>query len=493
MGETPPAGPTPTRVRYGVLGFACSLALITYLDRICIARVGRELRADLGISMEQMGWVFNAFTLGYLLFEVPGGWMGDAWGSRRVLTRIVLWWSIFTALTGCVWPFSIDTGLSVGGMTLAINAFAALLLVRFLFGCGEAGAFPNLARVVGGWFPYRERGLAQGAIWTSARLGGAVAPIITGRLADVIGWRQAFWVLGGIGALWCYFFFQRFRNTPEERPECNEAERSLIREGPYSWKPEHASAGHTLPPWRTLLLSANLLAVCVAAAGVSFSWYFYATFQIDFLKERFESPAAEVETKPGEQPKDAAAPETKPVSQWVEIASGLPFLFGAAGALLGGKLSDVLTRRIGRRWGRSAIGVFGFTVAGLCVLTAGFTPSAWLTVSLLCLGSFVNDLAVPVIWAVSTDIGGRYAGTVSGIMNMVGGFGPLISQPLMPWLLARGFSWPATLAIITSGWFIAALAWLRIDASSPLVPEPGAAEPSQGEAANPEQPEGVQE
>jgi MFS family permease len=441
-------------VRFGVLGFACSLALITYLDRICIARVNENIRSDLAISKEQMGWIFNAFTLGYLLFEVPGGWMGDAWGSRRVLTRIVLWWSMFTALTGCIWPFTIDLGLEIAGVGLVLNAFVAMLLVRFLFGCGEAGAFPNLTRVVGGWFPYRERGLAQGTIWTCARLGGAVAPVITGRLAEAIGWRRAFWVLGAIGAVWCWFFYRRFRNTPEERPECNEAERLLIREGPYSWKPEQASAGHAFPPWRSLLLSTNLMAVCLAAAGVSFSWYFYATWQIDFLKTQFHLD-----------------------NEWVEIASGLPFFFGAAGALLGGKLSDVLIRHIGRRWGRSAIGVFGFTGAGLCVLGAGFVPSVWLAVFLLCLGSFVNDLAIPVIWAASTDMGGRYSGTVSGIMNMVGGFGPLVSQPLMPWLLGRGYSWPTTLALITSGWFIAALAWLRIDASTPLIPEPKAEDP----------------
>jgi MFS family permease len=448
MGGPAIAAPTPTRVRYGVLGFACSLSLITYLDRICISRVRGDISTDLSLSDQQMGWVFNAFTLGYLLFEVPGGWMGDAWGARRVLTRIVLWWSLFTAMTGCIWPFSLDSGWTLAGVPLVLDAFTALLFVRFLFGCGEAGAYPNLTRVVGAWFPFRERGLAQGAIWMSARLGGFLAPLAIGRLTALFGWRHAFWVLGSIGIVWTFFFFRSFRNTPEEKPKSNDAERELIREGPYALKADQAKAGHVSPPWGVLLSSGNLFAICVASAGVSFSWYFYATWQPKFLNDRFGLEGSTL-----------------------EIALGLPFLFGAAGALLGGRLSDVLTRRFGRRWGRSVFGVVGYSVAGLCVLAAGFTETAWMAVSLLCIGSLFNDLAVPVIWAVSSDIGGRYSGTVSGIMNMVGGFGPLISQPLMPWLLGRGYSWGATLAILTVGWFAGAIAWLRINADEPLLPE----------------------
>ena len=207
-----------------MLGFACSLALITYLDRISMMRVQGDISARPGsVADVQMGWVFNAFTLGYLLFEVPVGWMGDVWGSRRVLTRIVLCWSVFTALTGAIWSFSPERWAEL----LILNAFVTMLLMRFLFGCGEAGAFPILARVVGNWFPYQERGMAQGIIWTSARIGGALSPLVIGRLAVWLGWRQAFWVLGAVGLVWCFFFYRWFRSTPEEKPECNDAEREL--------------------------------------------------------------------------------------------------------------------------------------------------------------------------------------------------------------------------------------------------------------------------
>jgi MFS family permease len=450
MGDPPstPLSLRPSWVRFGVLGFACSLALITYLDRICIARVSEDMQQDLFFNDVQMGWVFNAFTLGYLLFEVPSGWMGDAWGARRVLTRIVLWWSLFTALTGMIWPFTLG---GLGWLGLVNGGFLLLLLVRFLFGCGEAGAFPNLTRVVGSWFPFGERGVTLGTIWTSARLGGAVAPLIIGRLTVALGgWRPAFWFLGGLGVLWCVFFFRWYRNSPEEKPECNEAERELIRAGPYSWKDDKTS-NHALPPWRNILGSANLWLLCLSGGGISFSWYFFVTWQLRFLKEVHQLQGATA-----------------------EVLSGLPLLIGAAGCFLGGKLMDVLTRRLGRRWGRSSLGVVGLLAAGFCFLGAGLTSEAWLSVVLLCLTTFFNDLTVPLHWGVSTDIGGRFSGTVSGIMNMMAGFGPFISQPLMPvWWHAWG--WPVMMAILAGVWLVAAACWLRIDASEPLVPEPAAA------------------
>lgn len=449
MGPQPPSLslPAPTRVRYGVLAFACSLSLITYLDRICIMRVKDDMRGDLGLSDAQFGWVFNAFTLGYLLFEVPGGWMGDVWGARRVLTRIVLWWSAFTALTGAVWSFTLGAEASVFG--LINGGFLLLLLVRFLFGCGEAGAYPNLARVTGNWFPFQERGLALGAIWTCARLGGAMAPFVIGRLTHVLGWRAAFWALGLIGIAWCTAFYPWFRNSPGEKPECNEAERELIQAGPYSTKASHGSA-HAWPPLMVLLLSPSMWALCVASAGVSFGWYFYATWQFNFLQQVHHVS-----------------------DEYAEVIAGLPFLTGAAGALIGGGLSDRLVRTIGRRWGRSLIGVLGFGGAGLCVVLAGLVPASetWLAVTLLSLATFINDMAVPVIWAASTDIGGKFAGTVCGVMNMMGGLGPLISQWRTP-IWRDSYGWTTTLAILSAGWFVAALGWLFVDASRPLMAEP---------------------
>jgi MFS family permease len=337
---------------------------------------------------------------------------------------------------------------------LLLNSLTVLILVRFLFGCGEAGAYPNLARVVGSWFPFRERALAQGAIWMCARLGGAVAPLVIGRLAVTLGWRQAFWVLGLVGLVWCLAFSRWFRDTPEEHPRCNDAERDLIRTGPYSWKADQHE-GHPRPPWRLILTSPNLWALGLASACVSFGWYFYPTWQPEYLKKVHGIEFANS-----------------------ELLTGLPFLCGAFGALLGGGLSDRLVRRLGsRRWGRSLIGVVGFTGAGLCVLCTGLVSEAWQAVTLLCLAFFINDLAIPPIWAVCTDVGGRFAGTVSGIMNMSGGIGAFLGPVLIP-IVLEGLPadytseerWRVVFAILSAAWFVGALAWLRIDAGTPLVP-----------------------
>jgi MFS family permease len=443
----------PTGVRFGVLAFVCSLSLLTYLDRVCIMRVEPDICRDLGLDDIAFGHVFAAFMLGYGLFEVHGGWMGDRWGPRLVVTRIVLWWSAFTALTGCVWYFAADSPsqLYFLGHPL-LSSFGLLLLIRFLFGAGEAGAYPNVTRVVRTWFPVQERARAQGAVWMCARLGGAVAPAIIGSLTRAFGnnWRAAFWTLGGLGVAWAAVFFAWFRDRPEQMPGCNEAERELIRAGRPPG-PEHA-AGHAWPPVGILVGSVTVWAMCVASFAVCFGWYFYPTWQPKYLLDVF-----------GIDYKDS------------ELLTGLPFLCGAGGCLLGGWLSDRLVLRSGsRRWGRSLVGLVGFVGAGLCVLATGFVADPRQAVALLCLAFFINDLAIPTLWAAIADVGGRFVGTLAGLMNMVGAAGGILSPVLIPVAqkaLARypaALRWQILFAGLAVSWFVAAAAWLFIDAGRPL-------------------------
>ena len=227
-------------MRYGVLGFACALSMITYLDRVCIASAAPAIVRDLGLqSVADLKWVFTAFALAYALFEVPSGWWGDVFGPRNVLIRIVLWWSVFTALTGVV-------GLSVGGYVL--GGLGTLVIVRFLFGMGEAGAYPNITRALHNWFPCQQRGFAQGTVWMCGRLMGGLTPLIWMILVEGIGrsagslagasvlppllhWRAVFWTFGLVGATWCILFAVWFRNRPEEKPKVNAAELAWIRSG----------------------------------------------------------------------------------------------------------------------------------------------------------------------------------------------------------------------------------------------------------------------
>ncbi len=443
--------PTPTRVRYGVLAFLCTLSLITYLDRVCISRVQKDIQAELRIDDLEMGYIFSAFLVGYTLFEVPGGRLGDRWGARKVLTGVVFWWSLFTTLTGCVWYFYLGSTEFIF-FRLAFDSMLGMLVIRFLFGCGEAAAYPNVSRVVGGWIPYHERAFAQGMVWFSARMGGAIAAVVIGRLASVLGWRQAFWVLGMVGAVWGIAFVWWFRDRPEDQPKCNQTERDLIRSGPHSFTAEEAGAAHGPIPWRAMLTSPNLWVTCLAAFSVSFGWYFYPTWQPKYLEEVHHIDFSDS-----------------------EVVTGLPFLCGAIGCLIGGRLSDRLVRgRLKRRWGRSLIGCLGFGGAGVCVMLTGFATEPWQAITLLCLAFFINDLAIPVLWSVSADIGGKNSGTVAGFMNMVGGFGGMIIPVLIPKLL--GFlsdwtpaeRWRVVFIVMASAWFVGAAAWLWIDASKPL-------------------------
>ena len=220
---------TPTRARFTVLRFTLALAVVTYLDRVAISSAAPAIRNELGLSLIQMGWVFSVFTFAYAAFEIPSGWLGDITGPRKVLTRIVLWWSAFTMMTGAAWNF------------------ASLLVVRFLFGVGEAGAFPNISRSFANWFPIAERGNAHGVIFMGTRLGGAIAPPLIVLLMAAIGWRLAFVVFGAIGVVWCVFWQRWFQDDPASHPSVNAAELETIRRG--------LPARGPLPPfeWRHLL------------------------------------------------------------------------------------------------------------------------------------------------------------------------------------------------------------------------------------------------
>lgn len=464
-------------MRYLVLVLLCALACLTYLDRICIMRVQGDIERDLKFDQlsardeqalaakglahnldaraklsqdratERMSWVFSAFVLGYVVFGLPGGWLADRFRPRAIILLIVLWWSLFTALTGGV------TAL----VSLAFRRpepwmfLGAMVLVRFLFGLGEAGAYPNIARALGRWFPFRERGAAQGAIWLSSRFGGAVAPTVIGSLVVVAGgWQRAFWVLGAMGLVWAVLFFLWFRDRPEEKASANQAECALIRAGAAEEGSIYQDEAPAQVPWARLFFSPNLLWLYVASFTAAFSWFFYVTFLPKYLKEQFHVDYAHS-----------------------EIMTGLPLLVGGVACLAGGRLSDVLIRATGsKRWGRSLQGAIGLGVAACCALAISRTDSAWTAILIICIASAFQDLALPAIWSASVDIGGRCAGTVGGCMNSVGAIGAMLS-PLVAAKVAILWNWKAVFVVFAASYFLGALAWLRVDASRPfLTPEP---------------------
>lgn len=437
-----PVDPTliarPTLVRYKVLSWACSLSMLTYIDRVCIKQVAPEIRSDLGITQQQFAWVFAAFGLSYALFEVPSGWLGDRFGPRQVLARIVLWWSLFTALTGLVFPFTlVDTGMVVSlsdfELPIAINSLMLLILVRFLFGMGEAGAYPNMARSLRNWFPYSRRGRAQGLIWTFGRWGGAIAPPLIAWLSSPFGWRGAFVAFALVGAVWVVAFTWFFRNNPAEHPGVNLAELAVIREG---------TRDAESPPsisWKAMLASPTLWFLCGMYLCSNAGWCFFITWDVEYYKGVLGLSGTPL-----------------------KVASSAPLFFGGIACLLGGLTTDRQVRIWGRHWGRTLQGMVAYGLGAGFFLLALATNEPLVAVPSLCAASFLKDFSMAVNWSVCVDIGHRYSGTVAGCMNGIGNLGTFFG-PLIVEYLARQGHWELALAFSASTFAIASVCWLFIN------------------------------
>ncbi len=389
------SGAPATRVRFGVLAFACTLSMITYLDRVAIASAAGNIVTDLGLqSVADMKWAFTAFALAYALFEVPTGWMGDMFGPRKALLRIVLWWSAFTVLTAAA-------GLRFGPVMLGLGF---LIGVRFLFGMGEAGAYPNITRALHNWLPLQERGMGQGFVWFCGKLMGGLTPFLwtllvvgTSVTPALFGWRAAFCLFGVIGVIWCVLFTRWFRNRPEEKPEVNAAELALIRSGRGAETP----AEHRSVPWRHIITNGNFLALCVMYATQAYGWYFNITYLPQFLEKQYHLPNS---------------------SLLGALYKGGPLWMGAIGCLLGGIITDAIIRRTGnRRLGRRFCGWIGHSLCVVCFLICPIAPNAFVFFAVVSLAAFFTDLTVASAWATCQDIGGRYAAIVGAFMNMGAG------------------------------------------------------------------------
>jgi len=398
-----------------------ALTLVTYLDRVCIGATQTVMSAELGLSKTQMGEVFSAFVLGYVLFEIPGGWLADRFGARSLLTRIVIWWSAFTAATGLAWNHT------------------SLLAIRFLFGCGEAGAFPGSASAISRWFPFSERGRAQAVIMVGSRLGGAFAPPVVIALMGMVGWRGVYWVFAGLGIVWAFFWTSWYRNSPEEHPSVSAEELAFIQQG-------RASASHSHKvPWALLVRSRNVWALCAMYSGYAFGLYFYLTWLPTYLEEARGIPLSQV-----------------------GYYAMLPLLVGAVCNLLGGMLTDYLSRRIRLRWARRIPAMGGLLAASVLLSVAALAEDNTVAIAALALSFGAADLILAVCWATCLDVGREHAGTVSGTMNSLGQIGGVIAPVAFGWLVETYGSWGLPLLIAAGHYAVSALFWLAIDPETPI-------------------------
>jgi len=415
-GISPPVSATGAGARHAVVGWTLVLAAIAYLDRVCISTAAPAIRTELGLSDAEMGLVFSAFTFAYALFEIPSGWFADRFGARLTLARIVVWWSILTAATG------LATGLG------------SLLVVRFLFGVGEAGMFPAIARAFGRWLPERERGRAFGLVIMTGALGGALTQPLVVALLGRTSWRVAFAVFGSVGIVWAAGWWRWFRDDPREHPAVSAAELRVIA----AERGTMERAGGV--PWALVVRNRTLAALCLMYGAAIYGWYFYLTWLPTYLLRARGFDLAHV--------------------GWL---AALPLLAIAAGVFLGGWTSDRLAHRLGPRRGRRATGLVGFPLAAAAVVAAVLTPHAAACAVLFAVAAGLAALGVAPAWAVATDVGGGHAGVVSGAMNMFGNLGGALSPVVIGVTLQRFGSWQAPLLSVAVLYIVAALAWLAID------------------------------
>jgi sugar phosphate permease len=373
-----------------VLSFIVAAYMITYMDRVNLASAVPVIQTQLGFSMITIGWIFAAFRWGYALFQIPGGWLGDRIGGRRALSLVVLWWSAFTSLTAFAW-----SGLSMG-------------VCRFLFGMGEAGAFPIATRSLSAWILPTERGFAQGVTHAASRVGAALTPPAVVLLILHYGWRAPFVSFGILGVLWAAAWYWYYRDTPAEHRSVNSAERSLIE---HSVGVRHASVRKV--PWRAILQSPSVWTLSLM--------YFCYGYSIDIYMDWF--------------PKYLNDQRGFDLKQMGFYAS-LPLLAGAAGDLLGGSISDRCARIFGNlKAARRGVLLAGFLLAAAFILPATFTTNSRASVLYSCVAVLGLELTVGVSWAIPLDIGGDHAGSVASVMNTFGNLGSAVSPILLAYFV----------------------------------------------------------
>src|SRR5271165_332124 len=335
----------PTHARYWVIVYAVALAILSYVSRVCVSQAAPDIMRDLRLDEKQMGMIFGAFGLSYALLEIPTGLLGDWIGARKVLIRIVLWWSAFTALTGYMWNFT------------------SLYVVRFLFGAGEAGAFPNLTKVFSVWLPQKERLRAQAIMWTFARWSGALTPKLVFLVLLIMNWRPAFLLFGAIGIVWAALFYWWFRDDPHQHPGVNKAEAALIGDT------SSRASGHGDVPWGKVLASRTVWLLWLQYFCLSFPWYFYITWLPSYLKNYWKLGGSE--------------------ATWLAI---LPLGLGGLGSAFCGWASRPLAQATGSvRTSRRIMAMIGFGGAAvMLVVTIQMKEPLWAMV-MMGLASFCND------------------------------------------------------------------------------------------------------
>lgn len=391
-----------------ILTMLVILGMVTFLDRINISVAGSSIMQDLHLSPAEWGWVQSAFILSYGLMQIPMGALGDRLGHRRILAAIVLWWSLFTAFTGLA-----------GGLM-------SLLIIRFMFGVGEAGSSPCSTGVISRWFEKHEVGKAQGYVWAASRMGGAMTPFVVIPVMMTVGWRSAFYLLGALGIVWATVWYGYYRDKTSE-------------------------AVNPLPPqskiaWGLLLRNRQFWLICGMYFFYAFgSWFFFSWFPT-FMELGRGFGKTEL-----------------------TYAVAVPFIMSMTGNIAGGHLTDRLTQKYGIKVGRKALGSTSLAVSAVCMFLAAFIPGKMAVFVFLSLCFGIFDLMLPSAWALCIDLGKRQAGTLSGAMNTAGNIGGFCCGILFGELVQQSGNYNLPLYMIAVMLIISAVLFAFINPEKPII------------------------
>jgi MFS transporter, ACS family, glucarate transporter len=417
-----------SRVRFFLSFWLFILSAIAFLDRINISVAGLQIGRDFGLNNQHLGWIFSAFLIGYAVFQVPAGVFAVRYGPRRVLTIGVLIWGVATALTAVL-----PTGMP--------NALLLLILVRCALGIGETVIYPAANQFVARWIPQEERGIVNGLIFAGVGAGsGLTPPLLTWIIVDY-GWRAAFWFSAIIGVLASAVWWVFARDTPDEHPGVSRAERREIREGLTCYSVTAPAAGQTARGkilWRAMFSRADLGALMIGYFAFGYvAWVFFSWFFLYLTQARgFDLKASAYFTM-------------------------LPFLCMTVFSLLGGGLSDRLTRLYGLRAGRCLLASASLFITGLLLLVGSRVQNPHLAGVVLAAGAGAMYLSQSTFWSVSVDIAGRSSGVFSSLVNMSGQIGGAMTASLTPWLAQR-FNWTMPFTVAAALAMAGALSWLMV-------------------------------
>src|SRR5580700_5349483 len=431
-----PGQPRRSYGRWYILGLICLMYLITYLDRVTISNTAPEIRTEFGFDQKTMGWIFSSFVWAYALFQVPGGWLSERFGPRAVLAGLVAYWSLMTAAVGLAtsWP--------------------SFMVLLFLLGTGEAGAFPGATRAMQTWYPRRERGFCQGFTHSASRLGAAVAPPIVGTIIVALGWRWAFYICGLVGIAWSLLWYVSYRNSPEEHTIVNAAELERIRGVDEMGKVNAAALanGGAKVPWGTLLRSPNMWAIMCAYFTYVYCLYIFLAWLPSYLVgARHLSP------------EDA------------RLASSIPLAAMVIGNTVGGLATDWLLHKTGNtRFARRSVAITGMVGCATFIVLAALAESAQTAVYCLTGAAFFLECTIGPSWSVPMDTAGEHSGTVSGMMNMAGNIGGALSPVVFGYLADAGY-WHAQFVVAAILLILGASIWaFWLDPERSLVERHGA-------------------